>query len=449
MPASPTPLRLALLAALALAAPAVPAQDADAARDATSEADGSAGLSGPERTARADAAAARPAERLLHLADGRVLRAEARRVDGRWEVASGDGWQALPGDMVHEVELVSRALSEFRARKLELRKAAPSERVALAAQAMRGGLYTESLELLDEVLAADPDDASARALLDLDGLPIAVPAYDVLDPDQEAVRESLIEYGARSPRPLQELVVRQLDEVPDDERDALLDDLGAALRHRDAGRRWFATLALRRLFPGRALDGLVRSAVLDPLDDVRARAALALRDGGAGVDEVLVPLVAALSSEEGVVRTRAASALGVIGSPLTVAPLATLLASAARASASGDGAWQGPRAFVFVGRQVSYVQDFEPEVAQNAVIAKPVIGVAQEGATLDVRVFGTGGMGGGVTDAGPAREAAAVRGALASITGLEVRDSNAAWLEWWDSDGEAWLAEHGADGAQG
>ena len=37
----------------------------------------------------------------------------------------------------------------------------------------------------------------------------------------------------------------------------------------------------------------------------------------------------------------------------------------------------------------------------------------------------------------------AVRGALARITGLDVRDSNAAWLGWWRDDGERWLAEHG------
>lgn len=43
------------------------------------------------------------------------------------------------------------------------------------------------------------------------------------------------------------------------------------------------------------------------------------------------------------------------------------------------------RAFVTVVNQVSFVQDFEVDVATNAFIADPVIGIAQEGIVLDVR----------------------------------------------------------------
>jgi type II secretory pathway component GspD/PulD (secretin) len=43
------------------------------------------------------------------------------------------------------------------------------------------------------------------------------------------------------------------------------------------------------------------------------------------------------------------------------------------------------RAFVTVVNQVSFVQDFEVDVATNAFIADPVIGIAQEGIVLDVK----------------------------------------------------------------
>ncbi|RKY22011.1 MAG: hypothetical protein DRQ55_02370 [Planctomycetota bacterium] len=43
------------------------------------------------------------------------------------------------------------------------------------------------------------------------------------------------------------------------------------------------------------------------------------------------------------------------------------------------------RAFVTVVNQVSFIQDYEVDVATNAFIADPVIGVAQEGIVLDVR----------------------------------------------------------------
>jgi Flp pilus assembly secretin CpaC len=43
------------------------------------------------------------------------------------------------------------------------------------------------------------------------------------------------------------------------------------------------------------------------------------------------------------------------------------------------------RAFVTVVNQVSFVQDYEVDVATNAFIADPVIGIAQEGIVLDVR----------------------------------------------------------------
>ena len=98
---------------------------------------------------------------------------------------------------------------------------------------------------------------------------------------------------------------------------------------------------------------------------------------------------------------------------------------------------------MFVGRQVSFVQDFDAEIATNAAIAAPVIGVAQEGATLDVRVHGvSGGSGGPGLAYSYATETKSLRRALAEITGAEVRDNNPAWREWWETRGQDWLAKN-------
>lgn len=48
-------------------------------------------------------------------------------------------------------------------------------------------------------------------------------------------------------------------------------------------------------------------------------------------------------------------------------------------------AFNNQRAFIYFARQESYIKDFNVEVAQQAAIAKPIIGVVSDGVTLDVR----------------------------------------------------------------
>ena len=75
------------------------------------------------------------------------------------------------------------------------------------------------------------------------------------------------------------------------------------------------------------------------------------------------------------------------------------------------------------------MQDFDVEIAQGAVIAKPIIGVLQSGVTLDVAVAGVFVI--------RMEERRAVLRTLAALTGKELGADPAAWRSWWSSQGGA------------
>ena len=172
-----------------------------------------------------------------------------------------------------------------------------------------------------------------------------------------------------------------------DEADTLRDRLSRALTSPRSGNRAFAALALRRL-PGPELElELLRRTLVDPAPEVRRAAGLAVRDSG---DEALfTACLQALDHRTSVIRQHAAEALGTLGRAEAVEPLVQHLVRIGQGSGSASGS-AAPRGSVFVGTQRAYVQDFDAAIANNAAIADPVIGVISEGATLDVRVLGSG-----------------------------------------------------------
>ena len=92
-----------------------------------------------------------------------------------------------------------------------------------------------------------------------------------------------------------------------------------------------------------------------------------------------------------------------------------------------------PHVHIFNGRQRSYVQDFDVEVAQGQAIADPIINILIEGSVLDVGVVG-------VSEFQVATERSAVRRALAKLTGANPGDTTAAWQRWWKEHGDEWQA---------
>jgi hypothetical protein len=98
-----------------------------------------------------------------------------------------------------------------------------------------------------------------------------------------------------------------------------------------------------------------------------------------------------------------------------------------RAAPGGGGGSSPPHAHVFFGEQRAYVSDFDVEIAQGAVIAKPVIGILQSGVLLDVAVAGVFII--------RTEERRVVLGALGKLTGQALGNDPVAWRAWWKEQG--------------
>lgn len=88
--------------------------------------------------------------------------------------------------------------------------------------------------------------------------------------------------------------------------------------------------------------------------------------------------------------------------------------------ALGAAQQQVPGRYVFFGRQVSVVTDFDVEVAQGSFIADPHISVITEGTILQVRVI-SNSLGRSIT------------GALQHLTDANFGTDRAAWLRWYEA----------------
>ncbi|MHC4924034.1 MAG: hypothetical protein ACYTG4_08140 [Planctomycetota bacterium] len=96
--------------------------------------------------------------------------------------------------------------------------------------------------------------------------------------------------------------------------------------------------------------------------------------------------------------------------------------------------WPHRRANIQVLNQVSYIQDFDVEIAQLAQIGDPIIGLLQEGVVLDVKVFGAQG-----TDT--IIEKRAYTDSLQRLTGQNFGDNAQAWAKWWVDEGREAFAK--------
>ena len=184
----------------------------------------------------------------------------------------------------------------------------------------------------------------------------------------------LVSCGA--PQPLtRKLALETLGTVDDRYK---LEPMAYALRSPSSEVRLLAAKELGRISNRRALKPLVRTALRDKSEDVRTSAvASAMAIGDANL---AAPFVKALGAEDADTRVNAAVALAAISDARSVRYLVW------RMEAYGGG---GARVYSFFGNQVSYIQDFDVEVAQTAFIADPVVGTIQEGIVLDAQVVGT------------------------------------------------------------
>ena len=362
--------------------------------------------------------------RLLHARGGGVLRVESRLRDGHWEYQrkGEEAWIALPPGVVSTARLESEALDELHSRRAALGRTTPDQLTGLAQWALDEGLYEEGLKQLDELLAADPDQPDALALLHRDDLPLRLPGADA--PGE------LLQFAMTAPPALREIAVTRMAQIED--QAPLRVDLLAHLSGKTIAERAMAALALRRLSASEPcvqaeLAELLRRSVRDVAPDVRHGCALALRD--ARQEGLVLPIIDALGSPSCAIRTNAAEALGLMAYsaavPALMERLVTLPAS------GGAGSFVAPRSNIFVGTQIAFVQGFHAEVAQGAAIADPEIGTLQAGVGLDVAVLGASGP-------SYVAEAGALRQSLQQLTGANPGNSIAAWKTWWSTHKGAW-----------
>ena len=176
-----------------------------------------------------------------------------------------------------------------------------------------------------------------------------------------------------------------------------------------------AVRGLGALNSGDALPALYKRAVFDQDDSIRMAAVEAIRETDA--EGKIGPLVRALGSAFAPVRVHAIEALGALGDAGAVGPLI------ARYQIAGGS---GQSVYISQTNQISYVQDFDVEVAQTAFIADPVIGVIQDGIVLHFRALATSGY----IDI---YERGALNEALHGLSGKSL-DSAKDWAEWYRNE---------------
>jgi len=177
--------------------------------------------------------------------------------------------------------------------------------------------------------------------------------------------------------------------------------------------RRFAVKQLGELDSVEALPPLYKRAIFDRDESIRKAAAEAIRDTDA--KGKIGPFVRALQSPFDSVRLHAIESLETLGDPGAVGPLV------ARYSVAGGS---GQLVYLTTVTQVSYVQDFDVEVAQTSFIADPVIGVVQDGLVHAFRVLATNGF-------FEIYEEPALAEALVKLTGKEFGKDRKKWLEYY------------------
>jgi hypothetical protein len=384
-------------------------------------------------TARAD---------VLTTTDGLALEGRVEKLpDGRYRVTTEDGRVELAARQVASVRrgIHPRADLRARARALDPHDALAFTKLALEAEGQ--GLADVARELYEHVLTLDPDQAAARRALGYERHEGAWVRADVA-----RRRKGLVLYRGRWMLPAEvERVARRTPSLPAAADVDRAKDLVRTLAHGAKPLRHAARLALARteravLLPAalgtlydkdpevrivsaQVLAEIGDESALRPLIfsgardlDARVRREAVLAAQSFGHDDTAVPYVRALGSRNLRLAANAAQALGLLADQRAAPYIVKILRSHGSST----------RNVVSFLHQVSYVRDYDVEVAQASNIANPDVARLQEGIVLDVRVL----------DASITKvwlEPLLVK-AFSQIVGQDLRSAG---------DVEAWYAEHG------
>lgn len=397
---------------------------------AWAQADGT--LPASQETAKAaedEAALAKPQKRMLYLTNGQVIRSKAKKVDGDWEYQlNRRDWGQIPATMVERVELERTLLREAGRLEKAIDRHDLAARSGHAQWLLDNGLRGEAMELLNVVLHMDSEQAEALEVLA--NYPVrAVPSFASTPETREDVHDQFFRQAANMALPAQELAALEMAQYKDE---ALLEELRAELQKTSIGRRAFAAIALKRVFPGEAVRELAVHAVLDTNENVRKQSALALRTP----DEpgLVIPIIRAMNNgKTSAVRMNAIEALEHMSYATAVEPLMNHLSALNTAAQGGGGGAPLAHSSIFIGRQFAFIQDFDVEVAQFQAVADPQVNVLIEGSTTTAAVAAA-------VSKLVAVERGATRTALRHLTGENVGSTSKAWFRWWDENKDKWSA---------
>jgi|GEM_PF-1093778 len=337
--------------------------------------------------------------------DGLVLEGTATTgPDGTVTVTTADGAVRLPPEAVASVDAGDGPNAALRKDAAAL---APGDvegwfRLALRADAAGGAAASRAA--YQAILAMDPDHAAARRALGFERL------EGQWMPAEEARRRSgLVRFGGEWMLPIEaEALARAAEAASATARVAnasLLKMLRTAatgeaplaraaeqrlakadpaelvtasrtlLLDRDPVVRRAACRRLADLADESALRPLILSGVRDRDPDVRREAVLAA--ASFGHDDTAIPYVRALGSSHPAIVANAARALALLGDPRAIVHIVKRI--------SGHGS--SPRVVFESLTKLSYVRDYDVEIAQASNIANPVIGTAVDGMVLDMKVL--------------------------------------------------------------
>jgi hypothetical protein len=246
--------------------------------------------------------------------------------------------------------------------------------VALAEYAGDRGVWTAARKHLNRALELDPDSERALALAAKWARQFHLNAFeDGPKPNVRKALEGWLKESATKDWVGAALVNAKIKGL---DSGLVLHPLLNVLKAKEPHARWCAARSLTNLKsdPER-IKPLYRRGILDPSPAVRTECVRALK---ATSDPVFCKLFArSLESKNQAVRIAAAEALAELEMSQGAEPLLNMLA--------GDPP-VAPRNNISVVNQVAYVKDYDVEVAANAVIADPVVDIAQDGMVLDVAV---------------------------------------------------------------
>jgi HEAT repeat protein len=382
----------------------------------------------------------------VRLRSGDVVEGDVKDLGDRVEVTGRTGSVGLRWTDVDVVLKDKTPADVYRDRRAAVAKDDAKGLYALALWAERAGLATERRECLEAALKADPENAAARAALGeqksdgkwLEG-PALLAAKGFVGKDgawvlkEEAVAAERRAEAAKGFLPPEKRAVELFKKAADGTDAAkkfALDALAGldpaavrrpalrSLRRGEPAEREVAARALARGADDDVLRPLIAAAVMDRSHEVRVAAVASLKEIGDA--DVVKPIAKAMWSDVPDVRMNAAEALGSIGGVQSVEYVLR------RVFSSGG---PGGRNNIFVGNQISYISDFDVEIAQASQIGDPIVGVIREGVMLDTRVLN-------VTEEWTEVERRVYYTSLARATGVDFGQDKVAWKKWWDAEGK-------------